>query len=40
MNDQQYNDHSAVQIAGYGSLSEAQSQMLTPEERERLARRQ
>ncbi|GGF06588.1 hypothetical protein GCM10011611_10090 [Aliidongia dinghuensis] len=32
-----YNDRSAVQVAGYGTLDEAKAQLLTPEERERLA---
>ncbi|MGO4712938.1 filamentous haemagglutinin family protein [Bradyrhizobium sp. 2TAF24] len=31
-----YRDGSAVQIAGYGRLSEAEQRMLTPEERQRL----
>jgi filamentous hemagglutinin family protein len=39
-NDQlEYNDRSAVQIAGYGALSEAEAKILTPQEKERLSRR-
>jgi hypothetical protein len=34
-----YNDRSAVQIAGYGMLSESELQVLTPEERQRLGQR-
>ncbi|MDI4236717.1 filamentous hemagglutinin family protein [Bradyrhizobium sp. Arg237L] len=33
-----YNDRSAVQIAGYGALSEAEAQLLTAEERQKLTR--
>jgi len=43
LNDQrrepEYSDKSAVQIAGYGTLSEAESQILTPEERQKLNKR-
>ncbi len=35
---QDYNDRSAVQIVGFGSLSEAAAQLLTPEERQKLTR--
>ena len=37
--DPQYNERSAVQIAGYGALSESEAQMLTPEERRMLSKR-
>jgi filamentous hemagglutinin family protein len=37
--DPQYNERSAVQIAGYGPLSESDSQMLTPDERRKLSSR-
>jgi Filamentous haemagglutinin family outer membrane protein len=37
--DQEYNERSAVQIAGYGALSESEAQMLTPEERRMLSKR-
>ena len=33
-----YNDRSAVQIAGYGILSAAEAQVLTPEERKNLVK--
>ncbi|MCA6106741.1 filamentous haemagglutinin family protein [Bradyrhizobium cenepequi] len=36
--EQDYNDRSAVQIAGYGALTEAGAQLLTPEERQKLTR--
>ena len=32
----EYNNHSAVQVAGYGMLNESEAQMLTPEERRKL----
>jgi Filamentous haemagglutinin family outer membrane protein len=37
--EQEYNERSAVQIAGYGALSEGESQMLTPDERRMLSKR-
>jgi Filamentous haemagglutinin family outer membrane protein len=36
--DPEYNSRSAVQITGYGMLSETEAQMLTPEERRKLNR--
>jgi filamentous hemagglutinin family protein len=35
----EYNDKSAVQIAGYGTLSEGEAQILTPDERQKLNKR-